>query len=76
MPKQLSDRFKPETIKPFGDADDALRAFTNAIDATGGAVKRADGLHVLVEDEDWVDLAEAYVAACYALGRKPRIDNV
>ena len=51
----------------------ALDTFIDTIEATGGCVRDQDG-HVAPEgDPDWIDLGEAYVRACAALGRTPLI---
>ena len=49
----------------------ALKAFVDAIDATGGVRRQSDGCYVPVADEDWIDLGDAYLDACIALDRKP-----
>ena len=46
---------------------DALLSFIKTIEATGGL--NAEGNPVA--DEDWIDLGDAYVEACEAIGRKP-----
>jgi len=51
----------------------ALMEFVQSIDNVGGVILLSNGLHVPVIDEDWIDLGEAYVEACKALGRGPRI---
>ncbi len=51
----------------------ACRDFVDAIDATGGAVRFPDGFVAPDADHDWIDLGEAYLKACAALGRKPRV---
>lgn len=40
------------------------------IEATGGIVRYADGTAAPVGDRDWIDLADAYIAACGELGRE------
>ncbi len=49
----------------------ALAEFCDTIEDTGGVKKDDKGYHVPVADEDWIDLGEAYMRACDALGRKP-----
>lgn len=49
----------------------ALATLCDAIENTGGVKKDDKGYHVPVADEDWIDLGEAYMRACGALGRKP-----
>ena len=66
----------------------ALEAFIGTIEATGGCVRPGrrtispDGqeivefeghLPVPAADEDWPDLADAYLLACRALGREPMV---
>jgi hypothetical protein len=55
----------------------ALEEFVSAIEVTGGvkADPEGSGLHVPVGDEEWVDLGEAYLKACAALGRKPKVEQ-
>lgn len=64
----------------------ALEAFVRTIEATGGCVE--PGGHdddptefdvprpVPVGDEEWPDLADAYILACRALGREPMVRDV
>lgn len=53
--------------------DKALRALIDTIEATGGIVRDPyRGLPVLVADEDWIDLADAYISACEAMGVEPK----
>lgn len=51
----------------------ALNALIETIEGTGGVTRDTKGNLVPVADEDWVDLAHAYVQACTALGREPVI---
>jgi hypothetical protein len=66
----------------------ALEAFIGTIEATGGCVRperrtihlggqeivEFEGhLPVPAADEDWADLADAYILACRALGREPML---
>lgn len=50
---------------------DALQRLVKTVNDTGGLVKHADGTLGCVGDPDWLDLADAYVAACEALGLAP-----
>jgi hypothetical protein len=50
----------------------ALEEFVVAIDTTGGIKRDRKGYPVPAIDEEWIDLADAYLTACQALGRKPR----
>jgi hypothetical protein len=52
----------------------ALVSFIGTIEATGGC-SCEDGLLVPVGDPDWIDLADAYLRACAAIGRTPLIDR-
>jgi len=49
----------------------ALRKFVDAVNATGGLVVNDAGETAPAADEDWIDLADAYLAACEALGVEP-----
>lgn len=53
----------------------ALRAFVQAIDATGGIEYDHAGYPCPVGDYAWIDLGEAYLLACRALGREPLVAN-
>lgn len=50
----------------------AARLLINTIETTGG-VRSSGGMHVCVADEDWYDLAEAYIEACSAVDREPKV---
>jgi hypothetical protein len=54
-------------------AEDGLIGFFQAIESTGGVIKLKTGCHVPVGDEEWIDLGEAYLAACAAFDRGPMI---
>ena len=49
----------------------ALESFIGAIEATGGVFVDPKGYPCPVADPDWIDLGEAYLKACRALGREP-----
>ena len=66
----------------------ALEAFIGTIEATGGCIRPGrrtidlagqeivefeGDMPVPAGDEDWADLADAYLLACRALGREPVI---
>jgi len=51
----------------------AVQDLLETIENTGGVVLQDDGLHHLVCDEDWIDLAEAYVKLCEVAGRTPKV---
>lgn len=53
--------------------DMALIEFCDTIEAAGGVARDQQGLHVPVGDPEWVDLGEAYLDACLALDRLPKI---
>jgi hypothetical protein len=50
-------------------AAEALTAFCETIDATGGVAKVKNGFVVPVGDPSWFDLGDAYKKACKALSR-------
>ena len=50
----------------------ALTALISTIEATGGVVRTWDGMYEPAGDPEWVDLGDAYVLACHALGRVPQ----
>jgi hypothetical protein len=56
-------------------AQRALKAFCDTIDATGGLLVDTDGCAVPAGDEDWPDLADAYMLACEALGREQKLTH-
>jgi hypothetical protein len=49
----------------------ALMSFVSAIDVTG-CITENDGP---VGDPEWLDLADAYLQACAALGREPIVQG-
>jgi len=53
----------------------ALMSFVSTVESTGGVVQREDGLHYPVADEEWIDVGEAYLEACEALGRDPKVER-
>lgn len=62
----------PQEIGP--DFKKILREFVGDIDATGGVFhwKGTDD-YAPVADKDWTDLADTYIKACKALGRRPHV---
>ena len=79
---------RPEPEDPAVAMRAALEAFIGTIEATGGCVRPGrrtispDGqeivefeghLPVPAADEDWADLADAYILGCRALGREPMV---
>lgn len=51
----------------------ALDRLCSTIEATGGVITFKDGNCAPEGDPEWIDLGDAYLAACEALGRKPKI---
>ena len=79
---------RPEPEDPAVAMRAALEAFIGTIEATGGCVRPGrrtidlagqeivefEGhLPVPAADEDWPDLADAYILGCRALGREPMV---
>ena len=79
---------RPEPEDPAVAMRAALEAFIGTIEATGGCVRPGrrtidvagqeivefEGhLPVPAADEDWPDLADAYILGCQALGREPMV---
>jgi hypothetical protein len=54
---------------------EALNDFIATIEATGGLTRTSRREPVPYADEDWPDLADAYLKACQALGREPMWNN-
>lgn len=52
---------------------EVLAEFVSDINLTGGVYLDKKGLHHPVADPDWIDLAETYLKACQAIGKKPTI---
>jgi hypothetical protein len=50
----------------------ALRLLVETVNATGGLIINDAGENVPAADEDWMDLTDAYLAACEALGVEPQ----
>lgn len=53
---------------------EALLTFVDCIDGTGGVIRDRKGYYRPVGDTDWIDLGDAYIQACTALGREPVVD--
>ena len=51
----------------------AIESLIETIEATGGLIRLLDGRLHCVGDEEWDDLADAYVMACTETGRKPLV---
>ena len=58
---------------------EALVDFCDDIDAAGGIRPNPEdpgsGQVVPVADDEWIDLADTYLRACRALGRKPKYEE-
>jgi hypothetical protein len=54
---------------------EALEGFIKTIEATGGCHRDEGDSVVPAGDPDWLDLADAYLRACKALGREPQING-
>jgi hypothetical protein len=61
--------------EPLPSLRQALDEFVATIDATGGIKRDRKGCPVPAIDEEWIDLAYAYLTACQALGREPQWAN-
>ena len=59
--------------KKHDDKTMALISFCDTVDAAGGVDRDEMGLYAPVGDPDWVDLGEAYLDACLALDRLPKL---
>lgn len=75
------EKIRADARAPYAAAikrrDAALALFCDTIEATGGVRTDRKGFTVPCADEEWLDLGAAYIAACWALGRKPmRADEV
>jgi hypothetical protein len=53
--------------KPSATSIDALKALISTVQATGGLVRFPDGSYGCAADEEWLDLADAILAAKQAL---------
>ncbi len=51
--------------------EEVLNELIKDIENTDGVLRLANGLHVPLADEDWVDLGETYMNACDVLGKTP-----
>lgn len=72
----VSTYVKVPPHEPFSELRAAaLLAFVETIEATGGVVY--DGRnHGPCGNEDWIDLGAAYLKACHALGREPKVTRL
>ena len=68
-----------EMAKQARQRGDLLRAalwnLVSTIEATGGVVEDQYGNTTPKADHDWIDLGEAYLTACQALGREPVVEK-
>jgi hypothetical protein len=53
----------------------ALRMFRDTIEVTGGLIRNEAGDLAPAVDEDWIDLADAYIEACRELDVEPMITD-
>jgi len=65
----LDGHVVPGIISAF----EALEDFCETIEATGGVEILDDGNATCAGDEEWIDLADSYLKACFALRRDPKI---
>jgi hypothetical protein len=86
--RPASPRSRDDVEEPTAAMRSALEAFIGTIEATGGCIRPGGGAGgppgdaiidfeddrpVPAGDEDWLDLADAYLLACRVLGREPVI---
>jgi hypothetical protein len=63
----------PQPSAPADATTTALLAFVTTIETTGGVSTDSQGQTVPVADDEWVDLGDAYLQACRALRREPKM---
>jgi hypothetical protein len=63
----------PDAATP--SPQEACGALIATIEATGGCVRDQRGSLAPAGDPDWIDLADAYLAACAALRRTPLVEE-
>lgn len=56
--------------------DNPLVSFCTTIEATGGVQVDRSGFAAPKGDPEWIDLGEAYLAACELLGRRPKTERL
>ncbi|MGP0068949.1 MAG: hypothetical protein ACLQGP_35780 [Isosphaeraceae bacterium] len=61
--------------RPPDAVREALHGFIETIEAAGGCVRNEGDTVAPAGDLDWLDLADAYLRACRAMGREPRIHD-
>jgi hypothetical protein len=71
-----------QSIASHGDAQfhrdaapDALQLLVDAINSAGGVCSLPNGSYAPNRDSQWIDLGDAYIAACSELGLLPLIAN-
>ena len=67
-------RTDADPAAPTPSPREALDALIATIEATGGCVRDEGGFLAPAGDRDWIDLADAYLAACASLGRTPMVE--
>ena len=70
-----ADRTDADPAAPTPSPREALDALIATIEATGGCVRDEGGFLAPAGEPDWIDLADAYLAACAALGRTPLVEG-
>lgn len=68
VPTLIAPDFEPDSA-----AANACRRLIRTVEATGGLLMFESGQTAPAGDEDWLDLADAYQAACEAMGQRPMI---
>lgn len=53
----------------------AMNQVITTIEITGGVLRYPDGTHAPAADHDWIDLGEAYLEACKAIGKEPMVTD-
>lgn len=67
MPRTKAQRY--QDIRPIG----AASRLVSTINQTGGVVQYPDGTIAPTASHDWLDLGDAYMAACTELGIEPQL---
>jgi hypothetical protein len=63
----------PQPLEKADATTTALLAFVTTIESAGGVTTDSQGHTVPVADDEWIDLGDAYLQACKALRRAPRM---
>lgn len=53
----------------------AAERLVSTVNATGGALRFTDGTVAPAGDPDWIDLGDAYLAACAELVQEPKLTD-